>query len=57
MTPHDEALALSDDPVDFLDFSAFAGAPLRKNANFVDIYLDLVRSIAEDGAMKTMTEL
>lgn len=49
----EKALA-SDNPLDFLDIPAFAGADLRDSKAFTDLYLKFVKEIREKGAMVTL---
>ena len=49
----EKALA-TDNPLDFLDIPAFAGAGLRDSKAFTDLYLKYVKEIREKGAMKTL---
>ncbi|MBD5356987.1 MAG: mannitol dehydrogenase family protein [Bacteroides sp.] len=49
----EKALA-SDNPLDFLDIPAFAGAGLRDSKAFTDLYLKFVKEIREKGAMSTL---
>ena len=49
----EKALA-SDNPLDFLDITAFAGADLRDSKAFTDLYLKFVKEIREKGAMVTL---
>ena len=48
-----KALA-SDNPLDFLDIPAFAGAGLKDSKAFTDLYLKFVKEIKEKGAMTTL---
>lgn len=54
MTPQDRALIDSDDPVDFLGLTAFAGARLKDSDDFKEKYLTFVREIKDKGAMTTL---
>lgn len=54
MNKADMALIESDAPVDFLGLSAFAGAGLKESPEFVALYLRMVDSIREHGAMATL---
>ncbi len=54
MTPQIQKLLLSDDPLDFLDIEAFAGARLRYSPDFTTQYLDFVEKIRRDGAGKVL---
>ena len=49
----EKALA-SDNPLDFLDIPAFAGAGLRESKAFTDLYLRFVKEIREKRAMATL---
>ena len=49
----EKALA-SDNPLDFLDIPAFAGAGLKDSKAFTDLYLKFVKEIKEKGAMTTL---
>lgn len=57
LTEADKKLIVSDDPLDFLDLQAFAGAPLRANRAFVNLYLEMVDSIDRNGAMNTLQSI
>ena len=57
MTDADRALINSDDPLDFLGLAAFAAAPLRCNADFEKKYLEMVSSIDEKGAKRTLQDI
>ncbi|MBD5640858.1 MAG: mannitol dehydrogenase family protein, partial [Desulfovibrio sp.] len=57
MTDADRALINSDDPLDFLGLAAFAAAPLRGNADFEKKYLEMVSSIDEKGAKRTLQDI
>ena len=52
-TTVEKALA-SDNPLDFLDIPAFAGAGLKDSKAFTDLYLKFVKEIKEKGAMTTL---
>lgn len=54
MNPADKALIDSDNPIDFLGLSAFAGADLKNSDKFKTEYLAMVDSIYNNGAMKTL---
>ena len=54
MTEMDRRLTASDDPLDFLALSAFAGAPLSESPDFREQYLNYADSIARLGAMATL---
>ena len=47
----------SDDPLDFLDLSAFAEAQPRKNDKFTRQYLDMVQKIDANGAKATLKSI
>ena len=49
----ENALA-SENPLDFLDLPAFAGADLRNSKAFTDLYLKFVKEIKDKGAMATL---
>ena len=49
-----EKTLATDNPLDFLDIPAFAGAGLRDSKAFTDLYLKYVKEIREKGAMKTL---
>ena len=57
MTPADQVLINSEDPLEFLSLPAFAGAPLRDSEKFVKQYLEMVKSIEENGAMATLESI
>ena len=52
-----EASLATDNPLDFLDIPAFAGADLRDSKAFTDLYLRFVREIRDNGAMKTLESI
>ena len=54
LTPEDETVISSDDPVDFLGLSAFRSTDLKSSPEFVGLYLDMVAGIREKGAMATL---
>jgi mannitol 2-dehydrogenase len=54
ITAADNELIASDEPLAFLDLSAFGGANLRKAPAFVEKYLHYVEAIANNGAMATL---
>lgn len=57
LTPEDKKLIDSNDPLDFLNLPAFADASLEQSAEFKDLYLKMVKSINEKGAMKTLQSI
>ena len=57
MTEADSRLIASDDPLDFLDLSAFGGASLRQSEAFTREYLRYVDAIAARGAMPVLEEV
>ena len=54
MTPEDEALTGSGDPLDFLGMSAFRSTDLKAAPAFTGLYLKMTESIREKGAMATL---
>ena len=54
LTPEDEAVISSDDPMDFLGLSAFRSTDLKSAPEFVRLYQAMVASIREKGAMATL---
>ena len=54
LTPEDETVISSDDPVDFLGLSAFRSTDLKSSPEFVGLYLDMVAGIRAKGAMATL---
>lgn len=57
MTPEDEALVGSDNPIDFLAVSAFRSTDLKVAGAFVALYQDMVNSIKEKGAMPVLESI
>lgn len=57
MTPEDEALINSNDPMDFLGLSAFQSTDLKTAGSFVKLYLQMVDSIKEKGAMPVLESI
>ena len=54
LTPEDEAVISSDDPMDFLGLSAFRSTDLKSAAEFVKLYQTMVAGIRGKGAMATL---
>lgn len=54
ITAEDERLVASDDALDFLGLSAFAGTSLKASEAFTEKYLQMVAGIGRDGTMKTL---
>ena len=54
LTPEDEAVISSDDPMDFLGLSAFRSTDLKSAPEFVRLYQAMAASIREKGAMATL---
>lgn len=57
LTPADKKLIDSNDPLDLLKLPAFAGAPLRDDPEFEKLYLEMVKAIDKNGAMKTLQSI
>lgn len=57
MTPNDEVLCTSNEPLDFLAFSPFAAINLRASETFTELYLHFVDAIKNNGAMATLTQI
>lgn len=57
MNPTDRALISSDNAIDFLSLSPFAGAALTKSRPFTDEYLKMVTAIERDGAIATLESI
>lgn len=57
MTAQDEALVGSNEPLDFLGLSAFAGADLKASGEFVKLYLQMVDGIKAKGAMPVLESI
>lgn len=57
LTPADEKLINSDNPLDFLALPAFAGAPLKGNRAFEKLYLQMVEAVDKNGAMATLQSI
>lgn len=57
MTADDQRLISSDNPLDFLALPAFAGVPLKESESFRTRYLEMVDSIAANGAMATLATI
>lgn len=57
MTPQDETLINSNDPLDFLALSAFRSTDLKAAGEFVEPYLKMVNAIRQEGAMPVLESL
>lgn len=57
MTAEDKTLIGSDNPMDFLALSAFRSTDLKVADAFVTLYLDMVNSIKEKGAMPVLESI
>lgn len=57
MTPEDEALIASNDPMDFLALSPFQSTDLKAADEFVHLYLQMVDAIKEKGAMPVLESI
>ena len=57
MTPEDEVLINSNDPMDFLALSAFRSTDLKAADALVGLYLDMVNAIKEKGAMPVLESI
>ncbi len=57
LTESDEVLIQSDDPLAFLNLSAFAGSGLLGSENFKSIYSMMTDSIANNGSMATLESI
>lgn len=57
MTPEDEALINSNDPLDFLALSPFQSTDLKAADEFVRLYLQMVDAIKEKGAMPVLESI
>lgn len=57
MTPDDEILINSNDPIDFLGLSAFQSTDLKAAGEFVKPYLEMVEAIREKGAMPALESI
>ncbi|MCD8137738.1 MAG: mannitol dehydrogenase family protein [Parabacteroides gordonii] len=57
MNTDDEKLISSDEPVDFLALSAFRSTDLKAAGEFVPLYLKMVNSIREQGAMTVLESI
>lgn len=57
MTPEDEALINSNDPMDFLALSSFRSTDLKVADEFVNLYLKMVDAIKEKGAMPVLESI
>lgn len=57
LTAEDRALIDSGEPLDFLRLPAFAAANLAGNRAFEELYLQMVKSIADRGAMATLKSI
>lgn len=57
MNAEDEKLINSDEPVDFLALSAFRSTNLKAAGEFVPLYLKMVNSIREQGAMVVLESI
>ena len=57
LTAEDEALIASDNPVDFLGLSAFSSTDLKASQVFVELYLQMVSDIKQQGAMPVLESI
>ena len=57
LTAEDEALIASDNPVDFLGLSAFSSTDLKASPAFVELYLQMVSDIKQQGAMPVLESI
>ena len=57
LTAEDEALIASDNPVDFLGLSAFSSTDLKTSQAFVELYLQMVSDIKQQGAMPVLESI
>lgn len=57
MTPEDEAVIGSNDPMDFLALSAFQSIDLKAAEEFVKLYLEMTDAIKEKGAMAVLESI
>ena len=57
LTAEDEALIASDNPVDFLGLSAFSSTDLKASQAFVELYLQMVSNIKQQGAMPVLESI
>lgn len=57
ITPEDEALIASNDPMDFLALSPFQSTDLKVADEFVHLYLQMVDAIKEKGAMPVLESI
>lgn len=57
MTPQDETLINSNDPLDFLALSAFRSTELKAAGEFVEPYLKMVDAIRQHGAMPVLESI
>ncbi|WP_455584216.1 mannitol dehydrogenase family protein [Bacteroides sp.] len=57
MNAEDERLINSDEPMDFLALSAFRSTNLKAAGEFVPLYLKMVNSIREQGAMAVLESI
>ena len=57
LTAEDEALIASDNPVDFLGLSAFSSTDLKASQAFVELYLQMVSDIKQQGAMSVLESI
>lgn len=57
LTTEDEALIASDNPVDFLGLSAFSSTDLKASQAFVELYLQMVSDIKQQGAMPVLESI
>lgn len=57
MTPQDQALVASDDPVDFLAMSAFEGRQLTTALPFTALYTDFATRIKAEGARPVVASI
>ena len=57
LTATDYRLIASNDALDFLSLSPFAGTDLRASEDFVEIYQSMVRRIREEGTLPVLESI
>jgi mannitol 2-dehydrogenase len=57
LSPEDEKYIESDNPVDFLSLSAFKSTNLKEANSFVELYVNFVASIKQDGVSPVLADV
>ncbi|MGH1516628.1 mannitol dehydrogenase family protein [Chryseobacterium sp. JK1] len=57
LTADDETMISSEEPLDFLNLSAFKGTDLKASQQFVDLYIRLVNQIKNEGSTAALQSI